>query len=51
VPRTPAGTDVTILSLADAMRALGLDHAASLLDGASQKAISRGKPPRHSSTI
>jgi len=44
-PRTPPGTDVTILSLADAMRALGLDHAASLLDGASQKAISRGETP------
>ncbi|MGO8995492.1 MAG: IS21-like element helper ATPase IstB [Polyangiaceae bacterium] len=44
-PRAPAGTDVTVLSLADAMRALGLDHAASLLDGASQKAISRGETP------
>jgi len=45
LPRTPTGTDVTILSLAEAMRALGLDHAASLLDGASQKAISRGETP------
>jgi DNA replication protein DnaC len=45
VPRTPAGTDATILSLAEAMRALGLDHAASLLEGASQKAISRGETP------
>jgi DNA replication protein DnaC len=45
VPRTPAGTDVKILSLAEAMRALGLDHAASLLDGASQNAISRGETP------
>jgi DNA replication protein DnaC len=45
LPRTPADTDVTILSLAEAMRALGLDHAASLLDGASQKAISRGETP------
>jgi DNA replication protein DnaC len=27
------------------MRALGLDHAASLLEGASQKAISRGETP------
>ncbi len=45
LPRTPAGTDVTILSLAEAMRALGLDHAASLLEGASQKAISRAETP------
>ena len=27
------------------MRALGLDHAASLLDGASQKAIARAETP------
>src|ERR1035438_2027779 len=45
VPRTPTGTDAAILSLAEVLRALGLDHAASLLDGASQKAISRGETP------
>ena len=45
LPRTPTGSDTTILSLAEAMRALGLDHAASLLDGASQKAFSRGETP------
>jgi DNA replication protein DnaC len=44
-PRPPAGTDATLVSLAEAMRALGLDHAASLLDTASQKAISRGETP------
>lgn len=44
-PRIPAGTDVTTMSLAEAMRALGLDHAASLLDSSSQKAISRGETP------
>jgi len=44
-PRSPAGTDVATLSLAEVLRALGLDHAASLLDAASQKAIARGEPP------
>lgn len=38
-------SDPQLLSLADAMRAVGLDHAASLLDSASQKAISRNEGP------
>ena len=44
-PRSPVGTDVTTLSLAEVLRALGLDHTASLLDVASQKAIARNEPP------
>ena len=44
-PRSPAGTDVTTLSLAEVLRALGLDHAGSLLDAALQKAIARNEPP------
>ncbi len=44
-PRAPAGTDVSTLSLADVLRSLGLDHAASLLDVASQKAIARSESP------
>lgn len=44
-PRAPAGTDPTTLSLADVLRALGLNHAASLLEVASQKAIARSDPP------
>ena len=39
------GIDVATLSLADVMRNLGLDHAASILDPASQKAIARNEPP------
>jgi DNA replication protein DnaC len=38
-------SDPIILSLSDAMCALGLDHAASLLDTASQKAIARNETP------
>lgn len=43
--RAGPGTDVATLSLAEVLRCLGLDHAASLLDSASQKAIARGEPP------
>ena len=43
--RLGPGLDVATLSLGDVLRALGLDHAASLLDAASQKAIARGEPP------
>ena len=43
--RPPSQADVATLSLADVMRALGLDHAATLLDGALQKAISRAETP------
>jgi DNA replication protein DnaC len=43
--RTPPGTDIATLSLADVLRALGLEHAASSLDGAAQKAIARAEPP------
>lgn len=38
-------SDPTLLSLAEAMCALGLEHAASLLDTASQKAIARNETP------
>ena len=37
--------DTKTLSLADVLRALGLDHAASELDAAAQKAIARNDPP------
>jgi DNA replication protein DnaC len=41
-----ATTDlVTTLSLGEVLRALGLDHAASLLDAATQKAITRNDSP------
>lgn len=43
--RVGPGTDVATLSLADVLRALALDHAASLLDAAAQKAIARAEPP------
>lgn len=43
--RTRPGTDVATLSLEDVMRGLGLDHAASLLDATSQKAIARAQTP------
>lgn len=36
---------VATMSLAEVMRALGLEHAASLLDAASQKAITRNDSP------
>jgi DNA replication protein DnaC len=39
------GTDVAALSLADVMRALALEQAASMLDTASQKAIARNETP------
>jgi len=38
-------SDPQLLSLAEAMRAIGLDHAASLLDTAAQKAIARNETP------
>jgi len=43
--RTTAQSDVATMSLAEVMRALGLDHATSLLDAASQKAIARAETP------
>ena len=43
---SPATNDlVTTLSLAEVLRALGLEHAASLLDVATQKAITRNDSP------
>lgn len=43
---TPPTSDLaTTLSLAEVLRALGLDHAASQLDVASQKAIARNDSP------
>lgn len=46
-PRTPSpiATDLVALSLEEVLRALGLDHAASLFETASQKAIARSQPP------
>lgn len=44
-PRLPPGLDPKALSLADVLRALGLEHAASILDSTSQKAISRAETP------
>jgi hypothetical protein len=38
-------TSSDLLSLADAMRAIGLHHSASLLDAAAQKAIARNESP------
>lgn len=43
-PPSPS-PDVATLSLEQVLRALSLEHAASLLDEYSQKAISRGEPP------
>ena len=40
-----SSSDAQLLSLADAMRAVGLEHAATLLDTAAQKAISRNEGP------
>jgi DNA replication protein DnaC len=41
----PTSESAATLSLADALRALGLDHAASILDVATSKAISRNDSP------
>jgi DNA replication protein DnaC len=41
----PTSDSAATLSLAEALRALGLDHAASILDVASSKAISRNDSP------
>ena len=38
-------SDPQLLSLADAMRAIGIEHAASLLESAAQKAITRNESP------
>jgi len=43
--RAAPGLDVATLSLADVMRTLGLDHAATMLDSAAQKAIARSEAP------
>jgi DNA replication protein DnaC len=43
--RTRPGTDVAALSLEDVLRALALDHSASLLDATAQKAIARAQTP------
>jgi len=46
LPRTPGlPDDLQTLSLAEVLRALGLDHAASQLDAATQKAIARNDSP------
>ena len=42
---TPTSDLATTLSLAEVLRALGLDHAASLLDEATKKAITRNDSP------
>jgi DNA replication protein DnaC len=45
-PKTPIPTaDLATLSLAEVLRALNLDQAASLLDAATQKAIARNDSP------
>jgi DNA replication protein DnaC len=44
-PTTSLPNDTVTLSLADVLHALGLDHAASALDEASKKAISRNDSP------
>ena len=41
----PTSDSAATLSLAEALRALGLDHAASILDAATSKAISRNDSP------
>jgi DNA replication protein DnaC len=41
----PTSDSVTTLSLAEALRALGLHHAVSILDAATSKAISRNDSP------
>lgn len=42
---TAQTSDASSFSLEQVLRTLGLDHAASLLDEYSQKAIARGEPP------
>jgi DNA replication protein DnaC len=44
-PTPPTSDLATTLSLAEVLRGLGLDHAASELDAASQKAIARNDSP------
>jgi DNA replication protein DnaC len=46
-PTTPTGTSdlFTTLALAEVLRALGLDHAASILDDVAKKAITRNDSP------
>ena len=46
-PTTPTGTTdlFTTLALAEVLRALGLDHAASILDDVAKKAITRNDSP------
>jgi DNA replication protein DnaC len=44
-PTTPTSDDVAALSLAEVLARLGLAHAASLLDAASKKAITRNESP------
>jgi DNA replication protein DnaC len=45
IPTTGASETVTTLSLAEVLRTLGLQHAASLLDAATAKAITRNDSP------
>jgi DNA replication protein DnaC len=42
---TPTSDGAMTMSLADVLRALGLDHAASTLDAATSKAITRNDSP------
>lgn len=44
-PTTTATTDLKSLSLAEVLRALGLDHAAGRLDDATRKAIAKNDSP------
>ena len=43
--QTPIASDLASLSLEEVLRALGLDHAADLLEPATQKAIARNEAP------
>lgn len=45
IPPTPPSDLATTFSLGEVLGALGLDHAASLLDAATQKAIARNASP------
>ena len=45
IPTTPPSELATTLSLAEVMRALGLDHAASILEPAMAKAIAHNDSP------
>jgi chromosomal replication initiation ATPase DnaA len=45
IPTTPPSELATALSLAEVMRALGLDHAASILEPATAKAIANNDSP------